>query len=131
MAGAAFHVELTLSPRGTRETTTEVNVHPPPGILEQLFIQFPPGHAGLTNVRVRDGKRLIVPVQLDTWLKGDGVLYSFNLNTQIAGSETPLVFEGFNVDDTFLHTIYFDAVIEVSDEGRLDQFLRSLGITNV
>jgi len=103
-----YHAELTLPIDGAinQQTTLEIKVNE--GILADFYVVFPGGHAGLTNARILQEGSQIIPWNNLNYLTGDNISFRFNPGIEIIGGGIPLIFSGYNLDDTYPHTVYFD-----------------------
>ena len=82
-----------------------------PGIVTEVELLFPAGHAGLTHVAIFYHERQIFPTSPEQSFCGDDHLITFN--EQFAVIELPyeLVVYGWNDDDTYAHTVYIDLTV--------------------
>lgn len=101
-----YSKQLLLPIVGTKDNETRVDIAVVEGILSNLQILFPSGHAGLTHLRIMDGEQQIIPTNLGEYFVGDNVLISFSPDQQVMGQDIPIGLVGFNEDDTFPHTVY-------------------------
>ena len=122
-----YQVELVLPVVGSLgdETTIELQVNN--GLMGDLYILFPGGHAGLTNVRILQQSSQIIPFNNGSYLTGDNVIYRFNPATEIDGRGIPLIFSGYNEDDTHIHTVYFTFDIVAGRSGAIESIRERFG----
>lgn len=73
------------------------------GILHQVSVSIPPGHAGLTGVAIDEGLHQIAPTNQNEWFKGDDVHFSYPEYIELPPDARELVLRGFNTDDTYDH----------------------------
>jgi hypothetical protein len=78
-----------------------------PGVVERIEIQFPSGCAGLAGVAIDHRAHQAFPSNADAWFVSDGHVIGFNEQYDL--TQTPFAFNlrGYNLDDTYPHTIYF------------------------
>ena len=90
------------------KNTSEENPHDQhlqirPGILHQVSILIPPGHAGLTGVALDIGLHQIAPSTQNSWFHGDEVLFSYAEYIEIGQGMPEIVLRGYNLDDVYNH----------------------------
>jgi hypothetical protein len=83
------------------------------GIVKRVEVVFPRGCAGLVGVRIFRGPIQIIPLNAPAWLDTDGE--TIGINTEIDLSVNPYEVEirGYNLDDTYSHTIRFRFELEL------------------
>jgi len=77
---------------------------------------IPPGHAGLTGLRVYYGDLQLLPRNVDEWIRGDGIYRSITTRWRFGSRRTTLTFKAFNDDDTYEHSFYIYVVTASVDE---------------
>lgn len=75
------------------------------GILTKIDIGFPAGCLGLVGLRVFRGGHQLFPMVQDEWFVTDDYTISFPIEQEVEAKPLLLRIEGFNVDDTYGHTI--------------------------
>lgn len=73
------------------------------GILHQVSVVIPPGHAGLTGVAIDQGLHQIAPTNQNEWFKGDDVRFSYDEYVELSSDSRELVLRGFNLDTLYDH----------------------------
>ena len=76
------------------------------GLIYRIEIQFPPGCAGLAYQRILDGGHQVYPSNQGEFFHLDGMVVAFDDVLLKAVDPFELIFEGYNLDDTWPHTIY-------------------------
>lgn len=76
------------------------------GLIYRIEIQFPPGCAALAYQRILSGGHQIYPSNQGQFFHLDGMVVAFDDILLIVGQPFELIFEGYNLDETFPHTIY-------------------------
>jgi hypothetical protein len=71
--------------------------------LVDVEIIVPPGHQGLTGIRVRMSGQQVLPWANDSWIVADDYRRVFDVDTQIGARAVSL--QGYNTD-VFPHTFY-------------------------
>lgn len=122
-----FRVDVTVAANTAAAAATATNVDLGLVIVDHIEVLIPPGHAGLTGLRVTYDGATILPWTQDTrWLIGDDLERVFAVGLPVSH---PLVVRAFNTDDTFPHTFYLDVAFRdqvdqldgAGDAGNVDQ----------
>jgi hypothetical protein len=77
------------------------------GTLTRLEIQFPAGCAGLVGVGIWRYEVLTFPSNPGAWFIADNHVIAFDEDFLIDREPYALSLRGYNLDDTYPHTIYF------------------------
>ncbi len=94
-----FYSLVFTVPKNTPEQTPlEQKLPVSPGILHQVSVMIPPGHAGLTGCAIDAGLHQIAPTNQNAWFKGDDVDYSYPEYVELPAGITQLTLRGFNLD---------------------------------
>lgn len=100
-----FHY-LTIS-KSTPITTPLTYIMPLPiGRINKLWVEFPRGCSGLVGIQIHRGIRQIFPLPDDVWLRSDNVVIPFAFSHVIKNEPYEVIIKGYNLDDTFQHTIW-------------------------
>lgn len=78
------------------------------GTISQVFVLFPPGHAGLTHLQILYQTRQIFPTSPGEAFVGDDTQYEFSERWPIFESPHELLLRVWNDDDTYDHTVYVE-----------------------
>jgi hypothetical protein len=73
------------------------------GILHQVSVVIPPGHAGLTGCALDQGLHQIAPTNQNEWFRGDDVRFSYDEYVELPPDTRELVLRGFNLDTLYDH----------------------------
>jgi len=95
------------------------------GEVVALWLTFPPGCAGLVGVRILWGTAQIWPTNQEQWFVADGITFNFPENFEVARPRYNFVFEGYNLDCLYPHTIYFRMVVLKQKTNILGQILNA------
>jgi len=76
-----------------------------PGQIEKVDISFPAGCVGLVGVRILRGHLQLWPLSPDEWIISDNFTVSFPETYKLDERPFELTFEGYNLDETYDHTI--------------------------
>ena len=99
-----YSLIFTVPKNTAEETPVEQKLLVHPGILHQVSVLIPPGHAGLTGVAIDAGLHQIAPSSQNTWFMGDDSLFSYPEWIEITQGLAEIGIRGFNVDDTYNHS---------------------------
>ncbi len=100
----SFYSLVFTVPKNTAETSPyEQKLPVTGGILHQVSVFIPPGHAGLTGCAIDQGLHQIAPTNQNEWFKGDDVRFSYDEYVELPPDTRELVLRGFNTDDTNDH----------------------------
>lgn len=80
------------------------------GTISQVFILFPPGHAGLTHLQIFYQTRQIFPTTPGESFSGDDTQYAFSERWPIFEAPHELLLRAWNEDTEHEHTI----IVELS-----------------
>lgn len=78
------------------------------GTIRQVYVLFPPGHAGLTRLQIFYQTRQIFPSTPGESFIGDDTVYEFRENWPIYEVPHEVRLRGWNLDETYEHTIYVE-----------------------
>jgi len=78
----------------------------PAGELVRVDVRIPPGHLGLTGIRVLRGIEIIIPWHQDDWLVGDNETITDNPLIRCEDDPTTLTIQAYNLDETYIHCFY-------------------------
>ncbi|MBA7681417.1 hypothetical protein ES703_89755 [subsurface metagenome] len=81
------------------------------GIITHISVLFPPGCAGLAHCTIHHYSKQIVPSVESMDLKGDMFPIEWNDYYEMYAEPYLLKFTGWNLDDTYPHTIYIRIAI--------------------
>lgn len=123
-----YQIELTLPVNGSLDNQTSIELNPNAGVLDDFYVLFPGGHAGLTHVRVLQAGSQVIPFNNLSYLTGDSVLYRFRPDTRIMGRGVPLIFSGYSDDDTYPHTVFFSFDIKAQNKNPVSSLRERLGL---
>lgn len=104
-----------------------------PGVIDRVMFIFPPGAAGLAHVRVARGGHQLWPSNLDGSFASDGEFLDFTESYSLDETPYTLLFSGWNLDDTYSHTITLRLGItqpqSKAKPGLVDSLRASLGLS--
>ncbi len=88
------------------------------GTVHRVEVEFPAGCMGLAHCRIMRGLHQLWPTNPDGSFATDGYTIAFNEATELADEPLALKASGWNLDDTYAHTITWRfALIEASKIG--------------
>lgn len=74
------------------------------GVLHQVSILIPAGHAGLTGIAIDEGLHQVAPSNQNEWFKGDDVHYLYPEYHELPPDTRELTLRGFNLDTLYDHS---------------------------
>lgn len=100
-----FHY-LTI-PKSTTQADPLVYVMSLPiGRINRLWVEFPKGCSGLAGIQVFRSLYQIFPLPEGVWLRSDNSVMNFAFTHAIAVEPYEVTLKGYNIDDTYPHTIW-------------------------
>lgn len=78
------------------------------GTINQVFVLFPPGHAGLTHLQVFYQTRQIFPTTPGESFSGDDTQYEFSESWPVFEAPHELLLRAWNEDTEHEHTVYVE-----------------------
>jgi len=131
-----FEHDITIPPNTPSEAFFSQTLRLSRGIIKRIDLVFPAGCAGLVGVRLLKQAFQVIPLNYPKWIETDGETVS--IQTEIYLTEIPyeLEFQGYNLDDTFEHTIRVRVLMEPSSlpfrqktpEQESQELLQGLGL---
>ncbi len=99
-----YSLVFTVLKNTAEETPYEQKLPITGGVLHQVSIQIPAGHAGLTGVAIDQGLHQIAPSNQNEWFKGDDVRFSYDEYVELPPDTRELVLRGYNLDTLYDHS---------------------------
>lgn len=99
------------------------------GVIKKIDILFPSGCCGFAYVRVHRNNTQILPTNDGQFFASDNEAITTNEHIEVLDRPFILTFSGYNLDDTYDHTIYLRIWLE-NDDDSLKQQLNS-AITDI
>ncbi len=75
------------------------------GVVHRVEVEFPKGCSGLAYFRVKVSEHQIWPTNPGEWFRSDDHAIGFNEYFQFYDSPYELKLEGYNLDDSYSHSI--------------------------
>lgn len=114
-----FYEFAVAIPANTPATApVEEDVHLSPGTVVRVDFQFPRGCVGLVHVQVWKGEHQVWPVNTDGNISSEGQTVTFPEDYDVDEDPFTLTLRGWNLDDTFPHTITFRFAVLPLESGR-------------
>jgi len=85
------------------------------GTISQVFVLFPPGHAGLTHLQIFYQTRQIFPTTPGESFSGDDTQYIFSEKWPVFEAPHELLLRAWNEDTEYEHTIYVQLSVLVPE----------------
>lgn len=103
-----YQTDLTI-PASTLETSpVQDTVRLNAGTLTRILVRFPPGCANLARTTIHHLGVQIEPWNPDGYIGWDGYVFDIKTEVEIPEGGTDIVVKGWNLDDTYPHTISYD-----------------------
>jgi hypothetical protein len=102
-----YEFKLTIPANTPATDPTEQTVQLSPGIISHVELQFPRGTVGLVHVVVRRALHQVWPTNPDGDIAAEGINVSWADDYDLSEPPFELTLSGYNLDDTFDHTITF------------------------
>lgn len=101
---------VTCPANTTQANALEVNISFNPGIVREVEIVIPAGHAGVTGLALAQAHQIIIPSSGNIWIIGDDDVLRWPLDGYMnTGSWSAFV---YNTDFANAHTWYFRWLID-------------------
>lgn len=117
-------------PRNTSQAAYVRYILPLPiSQTERIWIDFPKGCGGLVGFQLWRGVEQVFPLPAGNWLTADGYTLNFRLSHVIENEPYEVELRGYNLDDTYQHTIWMVLELHGLDEEsspQLQAFLKTL-----
>ena len=81
------------------------------GIITRFIVFLPWGCGGLCGLRVLRNEQQLFPISHSTWIIGNDSLYEFADDFSLDTEPYTLMLEGYNLDDTYQHTLEVKAIM--------------------
>jgi len=120
-----YSAAITYSKGQSEASLTRTTLRVGKGLVWRLEVEFPPGCAGLTHVRLLDGSYQLFPASLGESFHSDGSVIGFD-DLYLKSSEPfEFIIEGWNEDTAWDHTIQV-RVAMASNESFMSRYMPSL-----
>jgi hypothetical protein len=86
------------------------------GEIRQVHIVIPSGHCGLTGIRLKLRRQVIIPASPDAWISGDDVAITLPEKLQIPDRPPRLTVEAYNEDEVYPHAFQVTITIMPPEE---------------
>ena len=96
---------LTLTANKTEATSTKTSFLVNQGVIFRAWIHFPPGCAGLVKVRIFHEGHPFLPVEIDSFIRGDDTTYVYPVMYEITDAPEQITIQAWNEDELYDHTI--------------------------
>lgn len=74
-------------------------------VISRVWINFPPGCAGLVKLRISHKGHPFIPVESDAYISGDGYVFDLPVMFEIKDTPEQIVIQAWNEDDVYCHSI--------------------------
>ncbi len=98
---------LTVPANTPASAPVESDVSLSPGVVARVDVQFPRGCVGLVHVQIWRSEHQVWPVNIDGNIASEGQTVSWAEDYDLEDDPTVLTLRGWNLDDSYAHTITF------------------------
>lgn len=102
-----YSFDLTIPANTPASAPETLEVDLVPGVIHRVEIQFPRGCVGLVHVQVVQEFHQVWPTNPGADLASDGYTIAWDDAHELVEGQSLLTLVGWNLDDTFPHTITF------------------------
>jgi hypothetical protein len=110
-----YDFSITIPANTTQLAPVTQNCHLTHGIIHHLEIDFPYGCAGLAYLQILHSLHQIWPTNPDGAFNADGYTISTHEHYEITDTPYIITLSGWNLDDTFSHTLQIRFAILPAD----------------
>jgi len=100
-----YEYNITYPPNTPKENEQVNILRLTRGIVKRVELVFPRGCAGLVGVRIFRGSVQVIPLNFPAWIDTDGETVRINSDIDLRVNPYELEVRGYNIDDTYPHTI--------------------------
>ena len=100
-----YDFSFTIPANTLKTSPREQEIYLPPGVIHRIEIGFPSGCAGLVHNTMRHGLNQLWPTNADGDFNTDNYTIPINEHYKITTEPFILTLVGWNLDDTFDHTL--------------------------
>jgi len=81
------------------------------GVIYRVWVDFPPGCAGLVRLRMYHEGHPFLPVDKDAYITGDNFVFVYPVFYEVLEEPMIISVECWNLDDTYSHTIHVQLLV--------------------
>jgi len=96
---------ITIPANTTEANATKTRFKVNQGVIYRVWINFPPGCAGLARLRIFHEGHPFLPVDDDAYINGNDYVYEYPVMYEIKEAPEEITIEAWNLDDTYDHTL--------------------------
>lgn len=109
-----YNREITIPANTLKTSPLTDEIILPSGIITKLTVGFAWGVAWLAGISLWRYNHQEIPSEIDTWITGNEIVYSFDVHVEILNEPFAITLYGFNEDELFEHTIQVGLTITES-----------------
>ena len=103
------HITLAANKTEAQATLTRFKVNQ--GVIFRVWLNFPPGCAGLVRVRMYHEGHPFLPVDKEAYIVGDAYTFVYPVFYEIKQPPENITIEAWNTDEVYQHTIHVQFLI--------------------
>jgi hypothetical protein len=111
-----FEYDITYPPNTSPDNERVDVLRLTRGIVKRVELVFPRGVCALTGVRIFRGNVQVIPLNYPSWVETDGEVVRIDTNIDLTVNPYELEVRGYNIDDTYPHTIRMRFLLELPEE---------------
>lgn len=101
---SSFAIELEISPNITKANAVSSKVILPPCKIDEIYLEFPNGCAGLVYIWFEYQANKILPVNREDEYRTNDYVIIIKPKWLVVEEDYTLIMKGYNLDDTYAHT---------------------------
>ncbi len=106
-----YQTNLTIPASTARTSPEETTIRLNSGTLKRILVRFPPGCANLARTTIHHLGVQIEPWNLDGYIGWDRYVFDIETKVKIPEGGTDILIKGWNLDDSYPHTISYDFLV--------------------
>jgi hypothetical protein len=107
-----FHLVMDTPKNTTQIGYLSTIISLPVGRINDIWVEFPKGCAGLCGFQLWRGARQIFPVTQGIWQTGDNIFIKMRFTHVLTSEPLQIVGRSYNLDDTYKHKM--NVIMEMS-----------------
>lgn len=94
-------ISTPITTYATKPMTTKLKVWK--GVIHEIEVEIPPGHAGLTKLQIFVGGHIIFPTNEDDYITGNGSVVKGRFFIELGKGTNVIDIKTWNTDETISH----------------------------
>ena len=106
-----YSVQVSVLANTEEVNSTHTYVKINKGVINYIWVTFPPGCAGFVKFRMYVGGHPFLPVNKDAYIRGDNYTYQFPVYEEVEEAPGILTIEAWSEGSSYNHTLSFQILI--------------------